>query len=174
MDKYKNPILNEREKTHGNFDHTAQSASYLNEFFATRYRQKQQKNPVREEALRMIASKLARILEGNAAEPDHWRDIAGYAELVVVSLEPREMGVREMVNLATAAANGAKTKEAAEERFSKMQQNGAASRRTTSAQTSNKSWAAVLPSQTEYTAEAILADVKKERGWSGRVQLVDY
>lgn len=35
-----------------------------------------------EEALILIAVKIGRILTGNANEPDHWHDIAGYATLV--------------------------------------------------------------------------------------------
>lgn len=34
------------------------------------------------EALEMIQHKIGRILSGNPNEPDHWRDIAGYATLV--------------------------------------------------------------------------------------------
>ncbi len=37
--------------------------------------------PRRREALDCIAIKIGRILSGNASEPDHWNDIAGYAEL---------------------------------------------------------------------------------------------
>jgi hypothetical protein len=33
------------------------------------------------EALEMICTKIARILSGNPNDPDHWKDIAGYAEL---------------------------------------------------------------------------------------------
>jgi ferredoxin-fold anticodon binding domain-containing protein len=33
------------------------------------------------EALFMIAVKIARILQGNHLEPDHYKDIAGYAIL---------------------------------------------------------------------------------------------
>lgn len=32
-------------------------------------------------ALTMIMGKITRILGGNASEPDHWRDIVGYATL---------------------------------------------------------------------------------------------
>jgi hypothetical protein len=39
------------------------------------------------ETLDMIAHKIGRIIAGNAAEPDHWRDIAGYAQLVANRLE---------------------------------------------------------------------------------------
>lgn len=42
---------------------------------------------VKKEALAMIATKIARIVNGNSDDPDHWRDIAGYAELVVHHLE---------------------------------------------------------------------------------------
>lgn len=34
------------------------------------------------EALEMIQHKIGRILSGNPNEPDHWKDIAGYATLV--------------------------------------------------------------------------------------------
>jgi hypothetical protein len=39
------------------------------------------------ETLDMIAHKIGRIIAGDAAEPDHWRDIAGYAQLVANRLE---------------------------------------------------------------------------------------
>jgi hypothetical protein len=39
------------------------------------------------ETLSMIAHKIGRIIAGNPAEPDHWRDIAGYAQLVANRLE---------------------------------------------------------------------------------------
>ena len=35
------------------------------------------------EALDMIAHKIARLLSGDANDPDHWRDIAGYAHTIV-------------------------------------------------------------------------------------------
>ena len=40
-----------------------------------------------QETLDMIAHKIGRIIAGNAAEPDHWRDVAGYAQLVANRLE---------------------------------------------------------------------------------------
>lgn len=42
------------------------------------------------EALEMIATKEARILAGNASEKEHWRDIAGYAMLVVNEIDRAE------------------------------------------------------------------------------------
>ena len=41
--------------------------------------------------LGMIAHKIGRILSGNWREPDHWRDIAGYATLVADRLERGEL-----------------------------------------------------------------------------------
>ena len=38
------------------------------------------------ETLDMIAHKIGRIIAGNPNEPDHWHDIAGYAELIVREL----------------------------------------------------------------------------------------
>lgn len=35
------------------------------------------------ESLDLIATKMARILSGDASEPDHWEDIAGYAMLPI-------------------------------------------------------------------------------------------
>lgn len=39
--------------------------------------------------LLMIQHKVGRILSGNAYEVDHWKDIAGYATLIVKILEKR-------------------------------------------------------------------------------------
>ena len=44
-------------------------------------------DPDMQESLDMIAHKIGRIIAGNAAEPDYWRDIAGYAQLVANRLE---------------------------------------------------------------------------------------
>jgi len=79
-------LLNEREQTHGRFADVAQTARTIR-YATTRY----SLSAVQEEALGMIASKLARITNGNADEIDHWRDIAGYAELVVRDLRRKEI-----------------------------------------------------------------------------------
>jgi len=42
------------------------------------------------EALEMIAHKIARILNGDPNYIDSWRDISGYAELVIQELEQTE------------------------------------------------------------------------------------
>lgn len=79
-------LLDEREKTHGRFEDVACTAQNLR---ALLYRP--DLSDVQAEALGMIASKLARIVNGNADEIDHWRDVAGYAELVVRDLRRREI-----------------------------------------------------------------------------------
>ena len=76
-------MLKEKEKTHGEFAKVAETASALKLAL-------KRGNPIEcyhVEALTMICSKMARIVNGNPNEIDHWKDIAGYAELVVIELE---------------------------------------------------------------------------------------
>jgi hypothetical protein len=40
-------------------------------------------SPSQKSALRMISTKLSRILVGDASFKDHWADIAGYCERVI-------------------------------------------------------------------------------------------
>ena len=44
-------------------------------------------NTAQEEALEMIAHKIARIINGDPDYKDNWHDIAGYATLVERSLK---------------------------------------------------------------------------------------
>lgn len=46
--------------------------------------------PYQQEALHMIASKIARILEGDFEYADSWHDISGYATLVESCLKRQE------------------------------------------------------------------------------------
>ncbi len=79
---YNNPILIEREKTHGNFSNVARTAQalkhVLRDFPESNFHILE---PRKQETLDMICTKMARIIHGNADEPDHLEDIAGYAEL---------------------------------------------------------------------------------------------
>jgi hypothetical protein len=78
-------LLDQREKTHGDFRYVAVVAQTLRHTFrssgnwAALSRDKQ-------EALDMIASKIGRVLAGDPDCKDHWEDIAGYATLVARSL----------------------------------------------------------------------------------------
>lgn len=51
--------------------------------------------PFQKEALHMIAVKIARLLEGDPNEPDHWHDIAGYAALVERALKNQQYATQE-------------------------------------------------------------------------------
>lgn len=75
--------LNERGKTHGDFKENSRISQ---EIKATIHGARQLSDP-QAEALDMIAHKISRILAGNPNEPDHWRDIAGYATLIVNQLQ---------------------------------------------------------------------------------------
>lgn len=74
-------ILDERQKTHGDFDLTAMIAQELKDALR-RGKNWREMDDTEREALEMIATKIGRILSGNPYEVDHWRDIAGYAALI--------------------------------------------------------------------------------------------
>ena len=74
-------LLQERQKTHGNFDMNATISQRLKEQFRLVHPHYENLCPVHKEALDMIALKLSRILSGQASFTDHWDDIAGYAQL---------------------------------------------------------------------------------------------
>ncbi len=83
---YKNAVLNEREKTHGDFADTAMIAQNLKAVIAD-YREQKRKagyewTAVQLEAMDMICTKIARIVSGDNNCKDSWDDLAGYANLV--------------------------------------------------------------------------------------------
>lgn len=71
-------VLDEREKSHGYYGHTAAVAQQLK----TIVRLNPNLSEVQRESLDLICTKMSRIIAGNPDEPDHWLDIAGYAQLV--------------------------------------------------------------------------------------------
>ena len=82
QESFKEPglLLAVREATHGNFADTALHAQRFKlvmhaapNFYALR--------PELRESLEMMATKMARILSGNADHADHWDDIGGFARL---------------------------------------------------------------------------------------------
>ena len=78
----RDPLLREREKTHGDFRSNAAISQSLKHIFARNTTKvAEDLCPVHREALDMIALKLSRILSGQADFRDHWDDIAGYAKL---------------------------------------------------------------------------------------------
>lgn len=73
--------LNQRHQTHGYFPDVATTSQKIKKSMS----QEPEWNNLttyQREALIVIAQKIARILNGNPNEPDHWHDIAGYATLV--------------------------------------------------------------------------------------------
>lgn len=79
----RDPLLVEREKTHGDFRSTAEIAQRFKKIIEDNTSQTTHVKycNVHREALDMICTKIARIISGNPAEEDHWKDIAGYAKL---------------------------------------------------------------------------------------------
>lgn len=89
-------LLEERGKTHG---HIEDNAFFTEEFVKLASQQTPPKGVIiwyemhqtARFCLWMIFHKIGRILSGNWREPDHWRDIAGYATLVADRLERGEL-----------------------------------------------------------------------------------
>ena len=75
-------VLEDRKKTHGNFQTHAEICQRLKDCMRDHGVGLTKLDHDQAEALDMILHKIARILNGNAWEPDHWLDIAGYAKLV--------------------------------------------------------------------------------------------
>ena len=76
-----NPILKEREVTHGDFEMKAMFIQEIMENISGLYAWEDMPAD-QKEAIHMILVKLSRILYGNPNHKDHWDDIAGYATLV--------------------------------------------------------------------------------------------
>jgi hypothetical protein len=75
----RDPLLVEREKTHGSFALTAIIAQDLKSILGTGRWGELPK--AQREALEMICTKIARIISGGGKHKDHFDDIAGYAKL---------------------------------------------------------------------------------------------
>ena len=79
--------LAERGKTHGDFRENGRIMQQLKAIARTGVNWPGDIDPElplsmeQREAIDMILHKVGRILSGNPNEPDHWRDIAGYATL---------------------------------------------------------------------------------------------
>lgn len=80
-------LLNTRQTTHGSFSDNARNGQFLRDFYRTSPAWKGM-DPVHKEALDMIATKLSRILSGQASFRDHWMDLAGYSTLALEACDP--------------------------------------------------------------------------------------
>lgn len=80
---YANEVLNEREKTHGDYKDTARISQLLkNIIYQEDKRLGSKLSQVQAESLDLICTKIGRILSGDSNFKDAWTDIAGYANLV--------------------------------------------------------------------------------------------
>jgi len=86
-------VLNERGSRYGNFETQALITQDLKRMIR-RYAMQQDTamSPDQWEALDMICSKIARILNGDPDYDDSWVDIAGYAQLIVSRLHEDKIG----------------------------------------------------------------------------------
>lgn len=73
-------ILQEREKTNGKFKDQGAFAHGLKAYIQIQPTW-QWMSPAQREALDLIATKISRLCHGDPQYKDHWKDIAGYAEL---------------------------------------------------------------------------------------------
>lgn len=81
-------ILNERHNEYGTFADVARVAVSLRAVIVNELKaQGKILAPDQSEALFMICSKIARLVNGNADHVDGWRDVAGYSLLVADRLE---------------------------------------------------------------------------------------
>lgn len=79
-------VLERRGKRYGEYQNVSQLSQALKEALHVAPSW-QQMEPYMQESLDMICNKLARICNGDPYYDDSWRDIAGYAQLVVIELE---------------------------------------------------------------------------------------
>ena len=105
-------LLAERGKTHGDYAVRAQITQDIKKVLHGspnwQPTSKRHLSPMQKETLEMIAHKMGRILAGNPDEPDHWADIAGYAELVHTRLIAAQQARRETVASPVATPAGLK------------------------------------------------------------------
>jgi hypothetical protein len=86
-------LTKERQKTHGDWAVTARIAGRLKSVIELEVGLRVDQNrpalkDAQREALDMILCKIARIVSGDPNHPDHWDDIAGYAQLAREARQP--------------------------------------------------------------------------------------
>lgn len=90
-----NTVLTERGNKYGAFEHHAEVSQSLKGVIYQRFMQRRDAGEdlywdhYIHEAIDMITHKLGRIANGDAYYDDSWRDIAGYATLVVNKLNTK-------------------------------------------------------------------------------------
>jgi translation elongation factor EF-Tu-like GTPase len=82
MTTYQNEVLNEREKTHGDYADTAAISQALKAVIRSQRAYHDACNDMQRESLDMVCTKIARILSGDPNCKDSWADCAGYSDLI--------------------------------------------------------------------------------------------
>jgi hypothetical protein len=85
-----NETLLERGGTYGKYTSVSQISQDLKKVIRESPNYSTMPAPL-QESLDMIANKISRILNGNPLYEDSWRDISGYATLVLMELEDMEI-----------------------------------------------------------------------------------
>lgn len=80
-------ILVQRGSTHGDAEFQFDLSQRLKKTASEGFPRVAHLTLMQKEALEMILMKISRVCVGNPNEPDHWRDIAGYATLIANHLE---------------------------------------------------------------------------------------
>jgi hypothetical protein len=88
-----NDTLNERATTHGDYKEQAAFAQHFKRMMRAG-RNWERLDFHQAQSLEAFCDKISRVLCGNFNEIDHWRDVAGYAQLVVRELEPLQGGAK--------------------------------------------------------------------------------
>lgn len=83
-------LLEQRKETHGDF-HSNSFISQTLKGVVRPWIADRELTSAQREAIDMILHKISRICAGNPDHADHWRDIAGYANLVVKNLNNKEV-----------------------------------------------------------------------------------
>lgn len=80
-DTPREPLLVERQHTHGSFEDNAMLSQELKDALRARPGWNHL-TAIEREAIDMICLKLSRILSGKSMQRQHWEDVKGYAALV--------------------------------------------------------------------------------------------
>ena len=87
-------VLANREQTHGIYREQAKLSQTL-KLLLRETRNWNHLDFYQAQSLEEFCTKISRILNGNFNEVDHWRDISGYASLVIRELEGQTGGAKE-------------------------------------------------------------------------------
>jgi hypothetical protein len=79
-------LINDRKSTHGDFAATAACSQELKAIFSAQPNFSRL-GPAQVEALDLLATKLARYLNGDHTNPDHLTDMMGYIQLALDDAE---------------------------------------------------------------------------------------